>query len=124
MTGLVRKATLLSVCGLFVAGAAMASVPSATNSTMQTGGLPPGNGKVIHLIGANGATLSTVGDYTVTVRDIANNPIQNSSVVLDFTQCGTTDAVIASTQLEAGVTLACSTKSICAPTEASGALPY
>jgi hypothetical protein len=116
MTGLVRKATLLSVCGLFVAGAAMASVPSATNSSL---------GKVIHLVGATSGVLSTtVGDYTVTVRDIANNPIQNSSLVLDFTNCGTGDVRIASGQLEAGLTTDCPTKSVRALTNASGVFTF
>jgi len=60
MTGLVRKATLLSVCGLFVAGAAMASVPSPDLSIV---------GKVMKLVGASSGVLSTtVGDYTVTVH--------------------------------------------------------
>ena len=38
MTGLVRKATLLSVCGLLIASAAVAGVPSGATSS-----LPPGN---------------------------------------------------------------------------------
>ena len=34
-------------------------------------------GKVLRLVGASSGVLSTsVGDYTVTIRDGANNPIQ------------------------------------------------
>jgi hypothetical protein len=116
MTGLVRKATLLSVCGLFVAGAAMASVPSPDLSLV---------GKVMKLVGASSGVLSTtVGDYTVTVNDIAGNPVQNSSVVLDFTNCGTSDVRIASGQLEAGLVTDCATKSVRASTNASGQFTF
>lgn len=84
MTGLVRKATLLAACGVILgAASAMAGVPSPGNSTvgvrinlsgvMVTGGLPD--------------TLSNLTKYTVTVRDLANNPINGSSVQIDFNAC-------------------------------------
>ena len=79
MTGLVRKATLFAVCGLLAASAAFASVPSPANSTT-----PP----CISLVGDDGAgTIDGDGAFTVTVRDLANFPINNSLVVIDFSSC-------------------------------------
>jgi hypothetical protein len=78
MTGLVRKATLLTACGLLLAGAAMASVPSAANSTVPC---------AIVVVGDDGVVASSAQTVSITVRDLANNPIQNSSVVIDFTGC-------------------------------------
>jgi hypothetical protein len=87
MTGLVRKATLFSACGLLLAGAAMAAVPSPANSTI------PANIKVVGtnaqpigslgVIGPNGTSVDPAGAFTVIVRDLANQPIPNSSVVID-----------------------------------------
>jgi hypothetical protein len=117
MTGLVRKATLLSVCGLLAAGAALANVPSATNSS---------EGGIIRLVGRNGAgtVVDPVGNYTVVVRDLANNPIQNSSVVLDFSVCGSFDTRLANSQIHPGVTLDCPTKSVRGLTDATGTIVF
>src|SRR5438046_1854598 len=67
MTGLVRKATLLSVCGLLGASAVMAGVPNLTNSSIGTG---------IILVGTAGAGAATVkadgvslGSLTVAIAD-------------------------------------------------------
>lgn len=79
MTGLVRKATLFSACGLLLAGAAMAAVPSPANSTVPC---------AIKVVGQNGAGLTSPNHtITIVVRDLANNPVANSSVVIDFTGC-------------------------------------
>ena len=76
MTGLVRKATLLTACGMLLAAAAMAGVPSAANSTT------PG---AVLLVGRNVAGPDTTdGVFQVVVRDLANNPINASAVVVDF----------------------------------------
>jgi len=115
MTGLVRKATLLSVCGLLAAGAAFASVPSASNSS---------EGGIIRLVGRNGTTVDPAGNYQVTVRDLANNVIQNSSVVLDFSACGSFDTHLSNSQIHPGVTLDCPTKSVRGLTDASGVIVF
>jgi hypothetical protein len=91
-------------------------VPSSLNSVLD---------KVIHLVGTSGGVLSTsVGDYTVIVRDGFRVPIPNSSVVLDFAQCGTNDVVIGATQPQAGTTFSCPDKTIRALTDASGAVTF
>jgi hypothetical protein len=78
MTGLVRKATLLVACGLLAASAAMAAVPSPANSTC-----PP----CVNLGGSSGGAADPAVSVTVTVRDLANVPINNSLVVLDLSSC-------------------------------------
>lgn len=79
MTGLVRKATLFSACGLLLAAsAAMAAVPSAVNSDVPCG---------INVVGNNGVAASPAFTFTVVVRDLANIPVANSSVVVDFDGC-------------------------------------
>ena len=117
MTGLVRKATLLSVCGLLVAGAAFAAVPSPNNSSVPN---------LIHLVGVNSAqtVVDPVGNYTVVVRDLANNPVQNSSVVVDFSLCGTFDTNINTGQIHPGVTVDCPTKTVRGLTDATGTFTF
>ncbi len=79
MTGLVRKATLFAACGLLIAGAAMASVPTPGNCVV-----PP----CIAMVGNNGAGLvDGAGNFTITVRDNNNVPINNSLVVVDLSGC-------------------------------------
>jgi hypothetical protein len=79
MTGLVRKATLLAVCGLLSAGAAIAHVPDPVNSECPA--------TCIYVVGHNGVVGDPVGNFCVTVRDFNNVPIENSSVVIDFSHC-------------------------------------
>jgi hypothetical protein len=113
MTGLLRKAAM-TACGLAVAATAFAGVPSPGNSTI------PGR---INLVGtdvggvpdaaASGATV------TVTVRDLANNPIANSTVVLDFANC-TVDTRFGDVQPFAGLTTNCGAKTVRAFTDVAG----
>jgi len=77
MTGLVRKATLLTFCGLFVAGAAMAGVPNASTSIVAT---------AIKLVGT-GSGADPAGVFTITVRDLTSQPVPNSNVKIDFSTC-------------------------------------
>jgi hypothetical protein len=79
MTGLVRKATLLSACGLLFAGTAMAFVPSPVTSSVPCG---------LVLVGKNGANVpDSRGTFTIVVKDIAGNTIPNAAIVIDFTGC-------------------------------------
>jgi hypothetical protein len=112
MTGLVRKATLLSVCGLLVAGSAMAFVPSPITSSVPCAITVVGNN-------AAGTTADPSGDFTVTVKDIAGNPINNSTVVVDFSGC-CNDIRLTLTQLGAGVSLNAPLKQVSAQTNALG----
>src|SRR6266545_2630482 len=87
MTGLVRKATIFCICGLLAASAALAHVPDPTNSTCGPIGGGKGALNHIYLVGANGSTPDPKGTYCVTVRDFNNLPIENSVVLIDFSQC-------------------------------------
>jgi hypothetical protein len=88
MTGLVRKATLLAVCGLLVVAAtAVAGVPNPANCTVPT---------FVKVVGYGGATPDARGTISVTVRDIGNFPVANSLVVVDF--IGAPDVKLCDTQ--------------------------
>jgi hypothetical protein len=99
MTGLVRKASLFAVCGLLAASAAMASVPSPANSVT-----PP----CVALVGSVAGVTDPAGNFTITVRDISNFPINNSLVVVDFSGCS--GLQICTTQ--PGLTSDCATQTV------------
>ena len=99
MTGLVRKATLLTAAGLLVASAAMAGVPSAGNSTVPS---------CISLVGNAAGVPDVAGQFSVVVRDLANNPLIGASVVIDLSGC--TDLAICDDQLDANATTICASK--------------
>lgn len=114
MTGLVRKATLLSGALLLVAGVAMAGVPSAANSSLPTG---------IQFVGSNGGVADVKGQAVVTVRDAGNNPVINSTVELLFGACATdpnSDLNLDDVQTFAGVAVNCAGNVVVAVTNASG----
>jgi len=110
MTGLVRKATLMAACGLLVSAAAMASVPSPCNSTIPCG---------ISIVGNTGGAADVKGQFSVSIRDLANNPVANASVVVDFSAC-CNDIRLSTTQLAPGVTLDVPTKTVRAIADAGG----
>jgi hypothetical protein len=112
MTGLVRKAILLSVCGLMFAGVAMASVPNKANSTIPA---------VIKLVGHNNPA-DPAGTFTVTVRDLGGNTIQNSGVVVDLSGC-VPDTRLGDAQ-DAPQTVDCPTKTVRTLTDASGVATF
>jgi hypothetical protein len=120
MTGLVRKAAVLAVCGvLFGAAVAYAGVPSPVNSTIPAR---------INLVGVDAGTsladsLPAGAKVTVTVRDLANAPIPNSSVVIDFTG-DLSDTRIGDTQVYQGLTANCGTHGISALTDAAGVATF
>jgi hypothetical protein len=115
MTGLVRKATLLTAAGmLLIASAAMASVPSAANSTTPA---------CITLVGSlAGAPDNAAGQFTVIVRDLANNPLNGASVVCDFSGC--LDIAICNDQLDANATVNCGAKTTRKFTDALGSVTF
>lgn len=98
MTRVVRNATLLCVAGILVASAALANVPDPAKSSLQSA-----------FIAVEGSTAGNPdnpsdgrsGNFTVTVRDFANNVIAGSTVVVDFSGCS--DIQISCDQLN-GVT--------------------
>ena len=99
MTGVLRKATLLATAGLLAASAAMAGVPSAGNSTTPS---------LIPLVGNAGGVPDGFGTVSITVRDLANNPLVGASVVIDLSLA--TDLALCDDQLDANALVNCVAK--------------
>jgi len=127
MTGLVRKAAVLAACGvLFGAAVAFAGVPSPGNSDIPTR---------INLVGSDAGTsladsIPLFAKVQVTVRDLANAPIANSSVVFDFsalvsdTRIGGDPLNPGSVQLYQGLMDNCGTYGTSALTNAAGVATF
>lgn len=116
MTGLVRKATLLSVCGLLGASAVMAGVPNAGNSSIGSG---------ITLVGTAGGVADVKGQKLIVVRDALNQPVQNSTVTINFSAAANgSDIRLCSTQPFAGVGVSCGNKEVVALTDATGTATF
>ena len=113
MTGLVRKATLLTAAGLLAASAAMAGVPSPTNSTT-----PP----CITLVGSLAGVPDAAGQFNIVVRDLANNPLNGASVVIDLSGCN--DLSICDDQLDANALVNCGAKTTRKFTNALGQVTF
>jgi hypothetical protein len=114
MTGLVRKAILFAACGMLAASAAMASTPSAANSTT------PNH---INLVGSTGGVIDpdvNFSKFTITVRDLNNLPVNNSFVIIDFSSCS--GMQLCSDQLQAGITAVCGFQQVRGFTGAGGTL--
>ena len=110
MTGLVRKATLFAACGVLAASAAFANVPSPGNSTV------PG---CVTLVGSSvGVPDSLAGKFCVTVRDLANNPLNGSSVAIDIS--GRADLRFCDDQLNANYIQNCAAGTVRGFTDATG----
>jgi hypothetical protein len=111
MTGLVRKATLLGVCGLLTASIALANVPDPARSIVPT---------FIYVVGSinGGANPDPVGLGTVTVRDFANNPIVGALVTLDFSGCCDINLC------DAGVGHSCAARTVSGLTNGAGQFSF
>lgn len=122
MTGLVRTATLLTVGGLLAAGVAAAGVPSAATSSLNGNFIrlgPQRGGQVVNPAGVGAITK------TIVVRDAANNPIQNSTVILNWSLCSgagaTQEFKLSQTQPHhPGVFTNCAAREISTQTDAAG----
>lgn len=97
MNAVLRKAMLLACGGVLVASSAMAAVPSPADSEVPNG---------LNLIGTASGVADVRGEFSITIRDLAHNPIAGSSVVISFDGC-TPDIRICATQVTAGVTPDC-----------------
>ena len=113
MTGLVRKATLLAAGGLLIASAAMAGIPSAALSSVPT---------CISLVGSAAGVPDALGNFSVTVKDLAGNPINGASVVVDLSGCH--DLALCNEQLDAGALVNCPAKTTRKFTNALGVVSF
>lgn len=115
MTGLVRKATL-TACGMLVAASAFAGVPSPGNSSLPAPAF-------FTMVGHSLGVPDVYGTFSIVVRDLANNPISGSSVVLDFSAA--TDLVPASDQLDAAAsTVNCAAKTVRKFSDVTGTVSF
>jgi len=115
MTGLVRKATLLTVAGLVAASASFAGVPSPANSTVPA---------CVPLVGSSLGVVDAAGAISITVRDLANNPLNGASVVIDLSGC--TDLAICDQagQFDPAALVNCAAKTSRKFTDALGAVTF
>ena len=114
MTGLLRKATLLTACGVLFAVSAMAGVPSPANSDA------PG---CINVVGSSaGVPDTTYGKFCVTVRDLASNLLNGSSVVVDF--INTLDIKTCNDHLNPNYVVTCGSATVRAFTDVTGVVCF
>jgi len=99
MTSLLRIAAILASGGILLASSSMAAVPSPANSDVPCG---------INLVGTLGGVPDPRGEFTIVVRDNANNPIPHARVELELCNCvgsgGQQDIRLCSTQPDPDVT--------------------
>ena len=96
MSGALRNVILIA-CSCVMASRATAAVPSASNSSLPCG---------LTLVGTTFDVADIRGEFSMVIRDEAQNPIPASSVVIDFDACEI-DIRICSIQSFAGVAVDC-----------------
>lgn len=114
MNGILAR-TLLASLPLLLAASADSSplgVPSGPNSTVPA---------YIDVVGTTSGVPDARGSFVVVVRDFANNPIANSTLVLDFLGC--TDMNLCRAVV-GGVLLDCPTRTVRAITDAAGQVRF
>ncbi len=102
---------------------AMLSVLSVRQSV--AGPVVPGNSTVpthITLVGSRSSIADAIGVYTVVARDLANNPHDNVSIVLDLSGCS--DLTLCSDQLDARASVNCAAKTVRKFTDISGSVSF
>jgi hypothetical protein len=114
MSGLVRKATLLTAGCLLIASAAMAGDPSPATSTITC----------VNLVGTTGGMVDPNAPVTWTIRDAMSNPVPNASVTINFTSCTTQDIRLGQTQPDPGTLVNCTAKTITKVANGSGQVTF
>jgi hypothetical protein len=109
MTGLVRKATLMGVCGLLAAATALANVPDAGTSD---------HVQFIPVVGTNAGVPHPGLAVGGVIRDFAGNPISDAPVELDFSAC--TDMNLCDAAVAGGGTVACGPSTVTVRTDPAG----
>jgi len=108
---LVRKATLLTACGLMIAAWATAGVPNPAKTALASTAVIASAGRD----GASGApnsqsnilALGSIPNNRIVVRDVNDAPVAGSSVVVDFQPCNTADIQVCSVQTQPGLSILC-----------------
>jgi hypothetical protein len=92
----------------------MAGQPSASTSTLSC----------INLVGTTGGVVDPNSPITMTIRDGSNNPVPNSTVVINFSSCVTQDIRLGQNQPDPGTIVNCPAKTITKVTNASGQVTF
>lgn len=101
---------VLAVFGVFGAKVGLATVPSPANSSIPSH---------IHVVGRFGSQPDTsAGRFSVTARDLANNPISGAQIVVDF--FSNPDVRLATDQLSPGTVVNCQTRTVRGYTDSRG----
>src|SRR5690242_11606121 len=105
-------------CSILLAAVATSNAWAASQSgiSIYTSTVP----KTIRLVGSRGGVADDAGTFTVIAHDIANNPVQHSSVVLDFTDAVMSGAIRLSTQQQPGTIVDCAYHYVRQETDANG----
>ena len=117
MIGWVRKAMLLALCGLLPAGVAMAGVPEPPNIECRNTAKGAAFDPCIQIVGHDGVVGDPQGEYCIIVRDFNNLPIENASVVIDFSDC---DIQLCVDQKDPDVIVDCISQTVRKLTDVSG----
>ena len=108
-----RSVLVVMSCAVLACGgvrAANAGLPPENNSTIPA---------MIPIVGHDGAGLpDPIGEVEVSVRDLANNPVVGSLVVLDFSQC--TELRLCADAHDPGVTVDCAQRTVRRLSDAQG----
>src|SRR5262245_17545146 len=108
------RSTLLSVLpaciAMLTAPSLLHAMPPTCNATWP---------QCITLVGTRGGVPdAALGEFTVTVRDVANNPWSGQTVIIDFSACA--DLYICSNQLDPNMTVDCVHKIVSKVTDGIG----
>jgi len=108
-----RTFHLLLALAIAAPGVAWASPPSPANSTVPS---------CITLVGSSGGVAAAVGQFTVVVKDLANNPIAGAVVSVDLLSCP--DLHFCAEQLDPAAVVDCANKRVNKATDAAGSVTF
>ncbi|MCC6650108.1 MAG: T9SS type A sorting domain-containing protein [Candidatus Eisenbacteria bacterium] len=103
----------LAIAMIFESSPVLAADPSPGNSTLPSR---------ILLVGHDGTVPDPAGAFVVTIRDLANVPIPNAQVRIDFSNAPY--LTLSTTQLDLGMTMSCSPPTVMATTNAQGVASF
>ena len=96
-----RTSVVAGILLTLTARASLAGGPDAPTSTVPSS---------ITLVGSVAGTPDGTGAFTVVARDLANNPMNGCSIVLDLSGCS--DLMLCADQLDGGALVNCAAKTI------------
>ena len=109
-----RILLLLTMAAPLVASPARAGIPQVGNASAP---------QCISLVGSNGVVPATDwGQFTVTIQDLAHNPLAGCSVVIDFSNCP--DIAICADQMDPDALVNCAAKTVRKFTDAFGEVRF